>query len=88
MTLQLEENVIGYELRRIPRMSDLNRLIDSIFQLSLQSIVLKVVYSLKLQENYDVCQNVEQESFSAKYEINGCEVQSFATSERDESIIK
>lgn len=88
MTLQLEEKVISYELWCIPRVSDLHRLIYSVFHLSLQSIVLKIIYSLKLLEHNDICQDVEQKSFSSKYEVNDCEIQSLAASERDQSVVK
>lgn len=88
VSLQLEEKVISYELWCIPRVSDLHRLINSVFQLSFQAIVLKIVYSLKLQEHYDICHDVEHKSFSSKNEVNDREIQSLATSERDQSVMK
>ena len=66
MTLQFEKKIVCDELWSIPRMSDLDWLVDTIFKLSEQSIVLQVVDCLKLQKDYYVRKDVEKQTLASE----------------------
>ena len=66
MTLQFEKKVVCDKLWCIPRMSDLDWLVDTIFELSEESIVLQVVDCLELQKDYYVRKDVEKQTLPSE----------------------
>lgn len=74
VTLQFEKKVVCDELRGVPRVRDLHWLVHAILHLSKQAIVLEVVHSLELREDYDVCKEVESQTLASKHQIDHTKV--------------